>query len=324
MKPNILLLTVDQMRADCLSALGHPVVETPYLDTLTREGVLFSAAYSAVPTCIPAKTAILTGMGQRSHGRVGFLDKVPWNYEHTLPGELSMAGYHTQCVGKMHVYPRRTLCGFHNVILHNGYSGFNRLRDSMAESFEGSDDYMPWLRQRAGSERDIHDNGMTSDASTMARPWHLPEELHPTNWAVTQSIDFLRRRDPRKPFFLWLSFVRPHGPLDQYVHEELPEPVIGEWADRTDAAKHGLDPGTNRGIVHPKRLKRAMAAYYALITHIDHQIGRLLKAMDEYGVGKDTVILFTSDHGDMLGDHHLYMCRSSWPIREGSLAFVGA
>jgi arylsulfatase A-like enzyme len=316
MRPNILLITVDQMRADCMGVMNHPVIETPYLDLLAHQGVLFPNAFSATPTCIPARAALFTGMSQRNHGRVGYQEGIPWNYEHTLPGELAKAGYHTQCVGKMHVHPPRSLLGFHNVIVHDGYMHVTRQKhkNRYAESFDQYDDYLVWLRERAGAHHDLIDNGTDCNASTYTRPWHLPEEYHPTNWAVTQSIDFLRRRDPRKPFFLWLSFVRPHAPLDppqvyydMYVNEDLPEPVIGDWADQEDAKGNGRIPTTNKGIIRPRSLvKRARAAYYALITHIDHQIGRLLNALYEYGVNKNTVILFTSDHGDMMGDHHMF------------------
>src|SRR5699024_5573145 len=116
---------VDQMRADCLSVAGHPVVGTPNLDKLARDGILFENAYSATPTCVPARASILTGMEPRNHGRVGYEDEVPWNYEHTLPGELADAGYHTQCVGNMHVYTTRNLCGYHNVVLNDGYMHYN-------------------------------------------------------------------------------------------------------------------------------------------------------------------------------------------------------
>ncbi len=153
MKPNILLITVDQMRADCLSILGHPAVETPYLDQLAEGGVLFSNAYTATPSCIPARAALLTGMGQASHGRVGYADKVPWNYERTLPGELANAGYHTQCIGKMHVYPTRKLMGFHNIELHDGYMHYKRFKHqtNTLESFEYCDDYLIWLRDKKRS-----------------------------------------------------------------------------------------------------------------------------------------------------------------------------
>ncbi|SDX97865.1 arylsulfatase [Paenibacillus sp. CF384] len=323
-RPNILLITVDQMRGDCLSALGHPIVETPNLDRLARSGVLFRNAYSATPTCVPARAALMTGMSQCSHGRVGYQDRVPWEYEHMLAGELAGAGYHTQCVGKMHVYPARNLCGFHNIVLHDGYLHHNRSRhnNTVNGHFDQVDDYLTWLRQQAGAQVDIMDNGLDCNASAAARPWHLAEELHPTNWTVTQSIDFLRRRDPGKPFFLYTSFVRPHSPLDppqvymdMYKDLELPDLPIGDWVDVEAAKANGSDPTTHFGIVPKRRLDRARAAYYALITHLDDQIGRLVNALYEYGVSQNTIILFASDHGELLGDHHYF--RKSLPY-EGS------
>lgn len=324
MRPNILLIMVDQMRADCLSMLDHPVVDTPNLDQLARQGALFKNAYAATPSCVPARASVLTGMSQSSTGRVGYEDKVPWNYEHTLPGEFSKAGYHTQCIGKMHTYPTRNLCGFHNVVLHDGYMHYNRFKNStkMIDSFEQTDDYLPWLRERSGSHVDLTDLGLDCNASTVARPWELPEKLHPTNWVTTQSIDFLRRRDPTKPFFLKMSFVRPHPPFDppqvfydMYRDLDMLDNPIGDWAKTTDEEKAGFNPVTDRGIVPQRRLKQAKAAYYALITHIDYQIGRFLMAMQEYEVYDDTIILFASDHGELLGDHHLF--KKSLPY-EGS------
>jgi arylsulfatase len=318
MKPNILLITVDQMRADCLHYLGHPVIQTPNLDNLARNGVTFTSAYTATPSCVPARAAIMTGMNQKNHGRVGYQEKVTWNYEHTIAGEFAKAGYHTQCVGKMHVYPTRNLCGFHNVVLHDGYMHYNRDRSKTTpmEWWDQCDDYLNWLREKAGAGHDVMDHGLDCNASTVARPWHLEESLHPTNWAVTQSIDFLRRRDSSKPFFLWTSFVRPHSPLDPpqafldlYDGIELPEPPVGDWAIFEDTEREGLNPTTRRGVVQERMRTKALAAYYALITHIDNQIGRLLNSLFEYGVHNDTIILFTSDHGDLMGDHLLYQKR---------------
>lgn len=324
MKPNILLIMVDQMRADCLSIMNHPVVDTPNLDQLARNGVLFRNAYAATPSCIPARASVMTGMSQAATGRVGYEDQVAWNYERTLPQELAGAGYHTQCVGKMHVYPTRNLCGFHNVVLHDGYMHYNRFRHQTksVDSFEQTDDYLPWLRERAGSDTDITDIGLDCNSSTVARPWQLAESLHPTNWVVTQSIDFLRRRDPSKPFFLKMSFVRPHPPFDpppvyydMYKDIAFAAPTFGDWTETKDPDRGGLNPVTAKGNVPKQRLDRALAAYYGLITHLDHQIGRFLMTMQEYGVYDNTVVLFVSDHGELLGDHHLF--RKSLPY-EGS------
>ncbi|MCD9025849.1 arylsulfatase [Cohnella silvisoli] len=323
-RPNILLISVDQMRGDCLHYLGHSVIQTPNLDQLARTGVTFTNAYTATPSCVPARASIITGMEPKHHGRVGYADKIPWNYEHTLPGELANAGYHTQCIGKMHVYPTRNLCGFHNIVLHDGYMHYNRdrSRSTALQWWDQTDDYLPWLKERAGYQQDIMDHGLDCNSSTVARPWHLDESLHPTNWAVTQSIDFLRRRDPSKPFFLWTSFVRPHSPLDPpqafldiYEGIELPEPPIGDWTMQEDRHKEGMDPTTKRGIVQERMRRKSLAAYYALITHIDNQIGRLRNALFEFGVSQNTIILFVSDHGDLMGDHRLYQKRLAY---EGS------
>lgn len=323
-RPNLLLITVDQMRGDCLSAAGHPIVETPNLDRLAKSGVFFRNAYSATPSCLPARASIFTGMSQQSHGRVGYMDQVPWTYPHTLPGELAAAGYHTQCVGKMHVYPTRNLCGFHNVVLHDGYMHYNRdkSRVKASEHFDQCDDYLHWLRSQAGADHDLIDHGLDCNASTVARPWHLEEKYHPTNWAVSESIDFLRRRDPSKPFFLWSSFVRPHPPFDppqvyfdMYKDLDIPLPVVGNWVDENAATNGDTSPETAFGKLKGRRLQRALAAYYALITHLDDQIGRLMNALFEQGVLNNTIVLFTSDHGEMMGDHHLF--RKSLPY-EGS------
>ncbi|WP_195892077.1 arylsulfatase [Bacillus niameyensis] len=313
MKPNVVMIMVDQMRFDCLSVAGHPVVETPNIDQLAHDGVRFTNAYTATPTCVPARAAVMTGMSQRSHGRVGYQERVHWDYPHMLPEEMSRAGYHTQCIGKMHVYPTRNLCGFHNVVLHDGYLHHNRMKNTpVHESFDQTDDYLPWLRERLGGHRDLSDLGLDCNASAVSRPWHLPEEYHPTNWVVTQSIDFLRRRDPRKPFFLKMSFVRPHPPFDPpqayfdyYMSLDIDEPVIGDWASGDDPTGEGLLPTTGGGKVPKQRLKRARAAYYALINHIDDQIGRFMQTLIEYQLYYNTVFLFVSDHGELLGDHNL-------------------
>ena len=179
MKPNILLITVDQMRGDCLGISGHPVVETPHLDTMVRKGALFSNAYSAVPSCIPVRAALMTGLSQRTHGRIGYKDCINWNYDHYMAGEFSKAGYHTHSVGKMHVHPPRSLCGFHDVELHDGY--LHAYRNSKVAAYENwfnTDDYLPWLREKLGFDADIIDTGLDCN-SWVARPWIYPEQPAP-------------------------------------------------------------------------------------------------------------------------------------------------
>ncbi|MDK0710213.1 arylsulfatase [Clostridium perfringens] len=313
MKPNIVLIMVDQMRGDCLGVNGNEFVETPNLDMMATGGYNFENAYTAVPSCIASRAAILTGMSQKSHGRVGYEDGVSWNYENTIASEFSKAGYHTQCIGKMHVYPERNLCGFHNIMLHDGYLHFARNKEGKASTqIEQCDDYLKWFREKKGHNVDLIDIGLDCN-SWVSRPWGYEENLHPTNWVVNESIDFLRRRDPSKPFFLNMSFVRPHSPLDppkfyfdMYKDEDLPEPLMGDWANKKDEENRGKDINCVKGIINKKALKRAKAAYYGSITNIDHQIGRFLIALSEYGELNNTIFLFVSDHGDMMGDHNWF------------------
>lgn len=324
MKPNVLLIMVDQMRADCLSMLDHPVVDTPNLDHLAKSGVLFENAYAATPSCVPARASLMTGMSQGTTGRVGYQDKVPFNYKHTIADEFTKAGYHTQSVGKMHVYPTRNLMGFHNVILHDGYLHHNRFKFNtpLTESADYVDDYIVWMRSQLNGSIDLNDLGLDCNASTVARPWHLEEKYHPTNWVTMNSIDFIRRRDPSKPFFLKMSYVRPHPPFDppqafydMYKDLDMPVPPVGDWANAEDPGRSGLSPIADQGIVPEHRMHRAQAAYYALITHIDYEIGRFLNTLQEFGQLNNTVIIFASDHGELLGDHNLF--RKSMPY-EGS------
>ena len=319
MKPNILLIVTDQMRCDSMGIAGNPVIETPHLDNMAARGAYFENAYSAAPTCIPARAALFTGMSQSSHGRVGYQDRVPWEYENYLAGVLADGGYHTQCVGKMHVHPPRSLCGFHNISLHDGYlHAYRDMETAAGENQYLNDDYLYWLKGKIGIQADAIDTGLECN-SWVARPWIYDEHLHPTNWVVTEPIDFLRKKDPTKPFFLTMSFVRPHSPLDppQYYFDmyqgKANAPLMGDWAETEDVNNEGLIYNTLRGKVDEKQLQRARAAYYGCITHIDHQIGRFMRAMFDYNALQNTIILFTSDHGDLLGDHNLF--RKSLPYK---------
>ncbi len=312
-KPNILLIMTDQMRGDCMGIAGHPDVKTPNLDHLASRGVLYPNAYTACPSCIPARCALHTGLSQEHHGRVGYQDRVTWDYPVTLAGELSKNGYYTQCVGKMHVHPLRNLMGFHNIELHDGY--LHAYRNGSVPYMENqriADDYFYWLKTQLGIDRDVTDCGLECNSFT-ARPWMYEERLHPTNWVTDRSIDFLRRRDRSMPFFLMASYLRPHPPLDApeaffelYRNMELSPPAMGDWADRERLQRLGRLTDADTGSVDPELMRQARIGYYACISHLDNQIGRLLDALRDDCSYQDTVIIFTSDHGELLGDHYTF------------------
>lgn len=301
-RPHILLISTDQQRGDCLGCDGHPALETPYLDEIAANGARFRHAYTAVPSCTPARAAILTGMDQWNHGRLEMTGSDALEYPATLPGELARAGYHTQAVGKMHHHPQRRLYGFHHMVLDES---------GRQESPHFVSDYQQWFERHKQGEYGYRDHSVDWN-SWMARPSHLPEHLHPTHWTASEGISFLKRRDPTKPFFMWLSFARPHSPYDppqpyydMYIqHPKIPKPAIGNWAAEFDRKIANVNAPRSRRT--ELETHRARAAYFGSITFIDHQIGRLLyeyKRLDSAAY-RNTLILFVSDHGDMLGDHH--------------------
>lgn len=312
-RPNVVLIMCDQFRGDCLSFDGHPDVKTPYLDTLAAQGTYFENAYAACPSCIPARASLLTGRRPQTHGRVGYQDGIAWNYDHMMPEEFSDAGYQTAIVGKMHVHPPRLACGFQHMRLHDGYIGYYRKANLPHWMHQDvSDDYMRFLRSELGPAADVNATGVENN-SWIARPWAYEERLHPTNWVVDESIRFLETRDRTRPFFLMASFVRPHPPFDppatyfdRYLDRDLREPAAGDWDDVEATERDGMVLDSPHGCRDAVLRHEAMAGYYGCITHLDHQIGRLITALENDGTFENTVVLFTADHGEMLFDHSIF------------------
>jgi arylsulfatase len=308
-KPNILFIMTDQQRWDTLGAYGNAVIETANLDWLASTGTVFEYAYTPSPSCIPTRACLLTGMDPWNTGILGTgggQGKMGVGYKHTLPGELANAGYHTHGVGVFGFFPRRILNGFHSTVL----GGSEVERDSQTGYIS---DYMQWFDKNKTGDYGITDHGIDCN-SWMSRPYHAPEFLHPSNWTVNESLQFLQRRDPTKPFFLKTSFARPHSPYvpPQYYFDlyedkkQLPKASVGDWAHIHDVPADAYEPNAWRGVRTDEEIRRARAGYYGSIHHIDHQIGRLFRSLREQGLLDETLIIFTSDHGDMMGDHHLW------------------
>ncbi|MEX2606734.1 MAG: sulfatase-like hydrolase/transferase [Kiritimatiellia bacterium] len=301
-RPNILLIIPDQMRGDSLSCLGHPGVYTPNIDRLARDGVLFRRAYSTVASCIPARYALLTGLVPQTSGVVGFAAK-PLSTP-SLPGRLTDTGYATVLVGRdMHQPPESGTCGYQNTILGSTYIE--------------NDEYDRFLREEApetgGIKKLIDDLGVTYN-HWQAAPWPLADELHPTQWVVDQSLRVLERTNPDQPLFLTTSFYAPHPPLfppkkffDAAADRDLPDPAIGEWV-KPQPQPPDCDPIANRVHLAGETLRAAQAGYYGAIDHIDACIGALIEAFSTYSEKADRpwVVVFISDHGEMLGDHDFF------------------
>ena len=198
-RPHVIFITTDQQRGDALSINGADPLATPNLDFLAASGTNFTRAYAEVPSCIGARRTMLSGMKPFSHGMVGFYGGVGWALDHSLPGELSRAGYQTQLVGKLHMYPHRKRYGFDNMV--------------WADSQRDNNDYAEWLGDNGATSLEM---GLAHGVSTngwVGRPSHLDERFSHTTWCVNEALRFIGQRDPDAPFFLWVSFVDPHPPL---------------------------------------------------------------------------------------------------------------
>ena len=302
-RPNIILIICDQMRGDAWGGDGNRHIHTPNLDHLAACGARFTHAYSAVPSCVPARATLWSGQNQWHTGILGMgagQGGIPYDFPHTLAGCLTGGGYRTHLVGKGHFSPQRAPMGFETRVLDES----GRMPTS---------EFRRWFAANAPAGVTPDDHGVDWN-SWHARPWHTEERLHPTYWTMSQSLDFLLHRDDDRPFFLNISFARPHSPYDppQYYFDmyhpgKVPPPVVGDWAAMHDIVAAAPNPNAWRGRLTEEQIARARAGYYGAISFIDTQIGRLANWLRRNpATGRNTWIMLVSDHGDMQGDHNLW------------------
>ena len=295
-KPNVLFICVDQQRGDCLGVEDHPVLLTPNMDAIAHTGVRFTRAYSSCPSCIAARRSMMLGQTQSRHGVVGYAEGVPMT-DTTLPRAFADNGYRTALIGRsMHQSPADERYGYEDFVVCD-----HRIKEN---------DYQRWLAKQAPEDSGGWFGGGVMHNDWTAREWHLPDYLHNTSWTVTEGLKFLERRDEERPFFLTLSFLAPHPPLqpprfymERYLRTGVPEPFIGDW-ERYDGPEGEGDSVAPANInLKGEALLSARAAYYGLINHVDDQLRRILNPVTGLN-RRDLIIVFTSDHGEMLGDHH--------------------
>jgi arylsulfatase A-like enzyme len=299
-KPNILLITTDQQRYDTINALGYDFMHTPNLVRLAKVGCVFTNPYSPNPVCIPARHNLLTGLTARHHGFDDnyFVDKknIPYNLP-TFPQILSDGGYDTVAIGKLHFQPYRRHNGFHRLYL----------MDEIPE-YREDDDYAMYLKEQGYDHlQSIH--GVRHLLYMLPQRSLLPEKHHGNCWVADKTIAYLEENRGRRPFLIWAGFIHPHPPFDVpddwadlYKDTVLPEPFIS----RTPLSPLAEENKPIADYPNPKYLHRARELYYASISHVDHNIGKILAKLEEIGELDNTMILFTSDHGEMMGDHGTY------------------
>ena len=311
-RPNILFLMTDQQRGDCLGAAGNTVIRTPNMDRIGNEGVRFSRAYSSTPTCTPARTALLTGLSPWHHGMLG-MTAMAEAYPLEKPRALRDAGYYTMTVGKQHFHPMRNGHGYHRMVLDEHCPCGNGPQVYAAAEKKGPverADYESWFYSQA-PHLDPHATGLWWN-DYPAKAFALPERLHATCWTGDTAVNFLNGWDGHQPFFLKVSFIRPHSPYDpparfmrMYEDAALPEAQAGKWAARYEA-RNSDRTDIWHGRLTPPEIRRSRQGYYGCISQVDEQIGRILEALEKRGWLEETLIVFTSDHGDMTGDQNLW------------------
>ena len=304
-RPNILLVFTDQQRADTLGTL-NPVMRTPVMDRLCAEGTTFTRAYTPVPVCVPARCALI--FGQYAHKTDCYENRSPMPEvtagRPTFMSALSGAGYQAHGVGKMHFTPdRHALRGFET-------------RDHSEEGIGGpdTDDYLAFLHQKGYDH--VHDiNGVRGEMYYVPQPSQLPARLHNSHWVADRAIRFLADRDRARPFLLMASFIDPHPPFAPpvpwnklYRAPSMPLPKrptdarnLWTYINRVQNRYKFRDAG-----IDDRLLQVMKAYYYATVSFIDYNVGRIVQALEANGELENTLILWTSDHGEFLGDYDCF------------------
>lgn len=329
---NVLFVMCDQLRADYLSCYGAKAPATPTIDALAARGTRFERAFAAAPVCGPSRMSFYTGRYTLSHGAT-------WNFvplpvgERTLGDYLDAEGIRTAVVGKTHHQPDRE--GMKRLGLDPAHGPGRLLGEGGFEPFARDDGVHPrglnrrhqayndFLRRNGyGGENPWHDyaNSGLDEKGELAtgwllrnshRPARIPDELSETAWTVDRAMDFIREQGD-KPWCLHVSFIKPHWPYivsapyhDRYGRDDVPRPV------RSATERQDANPVVMGFQAHPEaaafsrdevRLNVA-PAYMGLVSQVDAHLGRLMSFLEQSGRAADTLVIFTSDHGDYLGDH---------------------
>lgn len=323
LKPNILLITADHMRADAVG-FENPGVFTPNLDRLAEEGSHFTGAYCVNPICPPSRASILTGRYPHCNGVWGVGLPVSED-ETTICDILRPFRYRTAAVGKMHFRPQ---CRDHlvNEPETAGIKERPRRKDGTYFGFDERHitedipvgEYYEWLKEAAPG----FIPGMGRPASAESDVWisGMPAGFHQTHWIGARSAEVIEKHDASRPLFLWTSFVAPHPPCHppesyarMYENSKVRRPVFrdGEHDLRPGHLRrqtlHSWPGGAEEQVKPPEEIESIIRHYYASITFIDDAIGRILKALQDKKMLENTVVVFTADHGELLGDHRLFL-----------------
>lgn len=313
-KPNIVFIITDQQRYDTINAFGFAYMDTPNLDQLAREGVYLTSCFAAAASCVPARASLFNCYYPHTTGVVH--NAATWR--HSWAENLAEAGYECVSLGKMHTQPMDAPAGFHTrMIVENKDRSMAKRGRDFVDEWDKAIASANFQKPGLPSYRLLNDYADRLGAFE----WPLPRELHADVFVGGLALDWIERRSTReKPFFLQIGFPGPHPPYDPPAEEAQPymardlairdvapgdiesQPLPFQQLVRKhvegdhDAVRHKVDSSR-------EERQRQRAYYLANVTMIDREVGRIVDALEAAGALDDTILVFTSDHGDMLGDH---------------------
>ncbi len=342
-RPNILLITSDQQHWNTLG-VDNPEIETPNLDRLAREGMLFERAYCPNPTCTPTRASLITGQWPSQHGAYSLGTKLLEDRP-TVNDVWREQGYRTGLVGKAHFQPLKGTDEFPSLeaypVLQDldfwktfegpfyGFDDVELARNHVDEAHVGQH-YALWMEEKGLTDWREYFSKPTGTRDPQEHTWNLPEEFHYNAWIAERTNHHLEQyRDRGEPFFLWSSFLDPHPPYlvpepwdARYDPEKvtLPERRPGELENGTPFQRLAADPegnpetygiagqwlhGVHSHVQDKGDLARDIAVYYGMVSCLDRYVGKILDRLEELGLAENTLVVFTSDHGHYFGHHGL-------------------
>lgn len=346
-RPNVIIITTDQQRTDSLSCYGSSFTSTPNLDRMAAEGALLNRAYCTNPVCTPSRVSIFTGQQVSRHGawNVGMSASAELPMiSHRLGAHGYRTHYigkaHFQAFGGTVEQTRETLKDWRERYKdwHGPYYGFESVEIALGHATYGiAGHYGEWVENQLSAEeiggfkaRSLAEAKFGGDA----QDWDLPNRIHNSVWTAERTIEFLRNQDCEKPFLLGIGFQDPHHPhavptdFEERVQPAdvpLPDYQDGELEDKPphflEARGGRLEDSAIRGVfavagqgagydyrkVSEQDARMGRAWYHTMVRLIDREMGRILDCLRETGLEENTLVFFTSDHGELLGDHGLWM-----------------
>ena len=310
-RPNVLWICTDQQRHDTIRSLGNPHINTPCIDSLVGEGVAFTQAYAQSPVCTPSRAAFMTGRYPRT-------TKCRQNGQALPPNEKLVSrlfaddGYTCGLAGKLHLATCAN--GVAEARIDDGYSVFHWSHHPQPDWPENA--YTQWLHTKGTSWEEVY-----GGASTDYIKHGVPEEYNQTTWCADSAIEFIHEQNGAPWFFSYNCFA-PHHPFDppeeflaRYNPDDMPLPKARPDELETKTTYQQLDgkfshndpEGYDITKMTDRDKREVTAAYYAMVELIDKQVGRMVAALEETGQLENTIVIFMSDHGEMLGDHGLFL-----------------